>query len=77
MTEPRNATDPRATESSRATERVSATDRRAPEPVALPEPVGDAVCWLPYVCAECGRLDERRRPGEPCTACGATPEEAP
>lgn len=37
---------------------------------------GDPACWLDRVCPSCGRLDERRRAGERCPACGAVVEDA-
>jgi len=35
---------------------------------------GDAACWLPRVCPECGAMVEGRL-GRPCWSCGITSQE--
>ncbi|WP_036283308.1 hypothetical protein [Microbacterium luticocti] len=38
------------------------------------EPAGDAACWLPSLCAECGAFIEGP-PGTACWRCGGTRRE--
>ncbi|UUT35602.1 hypothetical protein [Microbacterium elymi] len=46
-----------------------------PPPDASTEPVGgDAACWLPSLCADCGAMIEGP-PGTACWRCGGTRRE--
>jgi len=50
---------------------AAVAERPVPEPA---EPLGgEAACLLPWVCPECGRLDEDRT-GERCSGRGAAPD---
>ncbi|WP_165310930.1 hypothetical protein [Microbacterium protaetiae] len=49
-------------------------ERMRHEPLIMEPEGGDAACWLPALCAECGAMIEGA-PGTACWRCGGTRRE--